>query len=670
MGSTKYPYVNREISWLSFNFRVLQEAANKENPILERIRFLGIYANNLDEFFQVRVATLQRLINLHEDIRTSYYDDPQEILTEVIKIVKKQQTYFQTLHSGIIDELETQNVRIVDEASLTKSQREFVTDLYHNRLVNSLSPLWLSAQNCTRTLKGSAPYLIVKLSKPKYKDYMLLELPLEEFPRYIQLPSDSDVKYLIMLDDVVRMCLPDLLACCGFRKFEAFSVKIVRDSEFDFNQDIHNNPLDRVSEGLRVRYGGAPVKISYDRSMPQSLLSLLMLKLKVSDKALLFPAGRYNSFKDLMAFPNLGGKDWEYEPWTPAKAADFEHACNVTDMIFEKDTFLHCPYHSFSHYIRFLREASIDPDVRSIKATVYRLASNSKIVQALINAANNGKRVTAVVELLARFDESANINWAQRMQDAGIKVIFGVEGLKIHSKLTYIRRRDEDIVCIGTGNFHEGNASRYTDVFFFTSHKQIVADVRKVFNLIDQPFNTYTFKHLLVSPHRMRSKLYSMIKREVENAKQKKSAYILCKINHVTDLGIIRKLYEAAEVGVKIEMVVRGNCSMASTKNIRIVSIVDRYLEHSRIFIFGNGGDERCYISSADWMARNLDNRIEVAVPIYDPKIKEAMKNIVQYGLNDNVRARIVDAKGQNNFVQGKLPFRSQWKLYEHYSEE
>lgn len=668
MATQKKHFINREISWLDFNHRVLQEAANPDVPLLERLRFLGIYSNNLDEFFRVRVANLQRIKNLKADIRLIYPDNPQEVLNKIVKIVKKQRRQFNQLYKVIMQELREHNIEIINEAQLSNEQSAFIMDLYDNQLVNSLSPIFVSQIKGFPEFKDSNPYLIVRLSKEKAKEYALIELPIDEYPRYIQLPSNSDTQYIIMLDDVVRLCLPSLFKNLDFKKYEAYSIKITRDAEMDFNQDIRSNMLERISEGLKERYKGVPVRLTYDKTMPAGMLNFIILRLGINNNTSLFAGGRYHNFRDLINFPEVGESDWRYEEWTPAPTPAFENSNNLAQLIYKKDVYLHCPYHNFSHYIRFLREASIDPDVKSIKTTVYRLANDSRIVKALINAANNGKKVTVVVELLARFDESANISWAQRMQDAGIKVLFGVEGLKIHSKLTYIHRKNGDMVCVGTGNFHEKNASRYTDIFLFTAHKGIVNDVCRVFDLIDQPYSPHLFKHLLVSPHQMRKKLYSLIRREVSNAKQGKTAYILCKINHITDRGIINRLYNAAGDGVKIDLIVRGSCSMVSGKNIKIISIVDKYLEHSRIFIFANSGSELYYISSADWMTRNLDHRVEVAVPVLDSAIQLDLKNIVANGLRDDIKARIIDGSGKNKLVEGKGLFRSQWELYKYHA--
>lgn len=520
-------------------------------------------------------------------------------------------------------------------------------------------------------LKDSTAYLVAALGKEKNKQYALLELPVDEFSRYIELPSEDEDRTIIWLDDVIRICLPYIFA--GFDQISShlFSIKISRDAEMNFYNDIKDNVLERVHQGVIDRYKGLPVQLTYDKSMPLNMLKYLIANLGLTSSSLLFPAGRYLNFKDLMCFPINDRSDLMYEKWDIPGKTPFESSESIIKTVQQRDVYLHCPYHSFSYYIRMLRDASVDPDVQAIKTTVYRLASNSKIVKALINAARNGKKVTVVVELLARFDESSNINWAQKMEEAGIKVIFGVEGLKIHSKLTYIKHKEKDIVCIGTGNFHEGNAGIYTDVFLFTAHKGIAKEVSEVFKFINRPYGNLNFKYLWVSPYQMRKKIYYQIAKEVRNAKQGKLASILVKINHLTDYGVITRLYNAADKGVNIRLIVRGNCSIVSNKNIEVVSIVDRYLEHSRIFIFANGGEELCYISSADWMTRNLDHRIEVAAPIFDPQIHNDLKYIIECGLKDNVKARITDDTQKNKFKVRKKneePFQSQFELYKFHS--
>lgn len=671
MANKNKRYINREISWLHFNHRVLQEAGNPAVPLVERLRFLGIYSNNLDEFFRVRVATLQRLIDYKGDTKPFYPDNPQKVVKEIKTIVNKHQREFDLLYNNILNELNRKRIYLINETQLNDEQKDYVFQFYNNQLVNSLNPIMISRIETFPELTDANIYFIVKLQNDNKKEYALVMLPISDFTRFVVLPNSNGKKYVMLLDDVVRLCLPKLFSSLNYRQFDAYSIKMTRDAEMDLEQEISGNFLDKIVQGVKNRSKGNPVRLNYDARLPKSMLKYLVNKLNIRNSSDTLAAGnRYHNFKDFMSFPNLGNASLLYQNWIPAPLPVIDNSNNILKLIVKQDVFLHCPYHSFSHYIRLLREAAIDPDVKSIKTTMYRLANNSKIVKALINAARNGKKVTAVIELLARFDESANIIWAQRMQEAGIKVIFGVEGLKIHSKLTYINRKSGDIACVGTGNFHEGNAKVYTDIFLMTANKRLVKEIADVFNFINQPFHNTMFSSLMVSPQQMRKKLMALIKKEMANAQAQKPAYIIGKINHITDSEIINKLYDAAKAGVKIQLIVRGNCCMVESKNITIVSIVDRYLEHSRIFFFANGGNELAYISSADWMTRNFDHRIEVAVPIHDPKIRAELKFVIECGLNDNVKARIVNGSGKNALRHNQAPdFRSQWELYKHYNK-
>ena len=495
----------------------------------------------------------------------------------------------------------------------------------------------------------------------------------------------------MFLDDVIRYCLPLIFVGMKYTDYEAYTFKFTKDAEMEIDSDLRTGVLQKISKGVKSRKRGEPIRFVYDEQIPKDLLKRLVDRLNVDKNDTRVAGGRYHNFKDLMKFPVCGRYDLKYPVWEPVFKPELNGKESLLTLIRQKDRSLHYPFHSFDTFIRVLREAAISKEVKSIKMTLYRLAKESKVIKALICAAKNGKKVTVVIELLARFDEASNINWSKRMQDAGIHVIFGVEGLKIHSKLVHIGTRHGDIAWISTGNFHEGNARMYTDYTIMTAHRPLVREVNAVFDFIEKPYTPVNFKELLVSPNDMRKRLIALISKEIKNKEQGKEAYILAKVNHITDRALIEKLYEASTAGVQVELVVRGNCSLVTgiagiSENIHINGIIDRYLEHSRIFIFANGGEEKYYIGSADWMPRNLDNRIEVLAPVYDKEIQADLKRIVCYGYRDTAKGRIVDGTGENrpwenrpstlckNFTPAlaeaetaTVVFRSQEELYRKY---
>jgi len=672
------PVVNREISWLYFNHRVLQESANPSVPLLERLRFLGIYSNNMDEFFRVRVAGLRRL-DMVESKLFAHYDKPEVVLKKISKMTASFQTQFEAIFNDIVDHLKEEQIHLVNETVLYEEQKDYLYTFFNAKLIDSVTPLMISRSESFPALTDARIYLAVKLyssDKPKHKEYALIEIPTSDFSRFIVLPTSNDNINIILLDDVLRLSLPDIFHNLPYDSFEAYTFKITRDAEMDSEFDIGDSLIEKVVKGVRNRRLGSPVRFVYDANMPKDMLKFILTKLHYKKSDTIIPGGRYHNFKDFMNFPSVGKEHLIYPVLTPLKKKRIDTATSVINATEEQDLFLHYPYFGFSHYVQLLREAAIDPDVRSIKITLYRVANNSKVTRALINAARNGKAVTAVVEVRARFDEEHNIKWANTMQEAGVKVQFGVEGLKIHSKLTLIKKKNgKGIAVISTGNFHEGNAAVYTDFTLFTADKKILTEVEEVFNFIDHPFQSKRFLHLMVSPQEMRKKLVMLIQNEINFAKKGLPAFIHCKINHITDTDIIRRLYDAAKYGVKVKLIVRGMCTMIPPEevqhNMEIVSIVDRFLEHSRIMIFCNNERPKYYITSADWMNRNLDTRIEVAVPIYDEIIQQELNKIISFALKDNVKARIVDGSGKNEFkVDDNPPFRSQYELYENYRQE
>ena len=671
--------VNRDISWMYFNKRILDEAANESIPLLERLTFLAIYSNNLDEFFQVRVATLRRMIEIEERVRIAK-SDSKSILHTILKLNEKYSKEFETIFYILIAELEKENIHFRNEHTLNEEQVEFVDTFYKEVLMNSLFPILVSRMEDEPELNDKSIYLAVKITdldgekKKKRKEFALIEIPTAEFTRFLILPKEGEKTCIMFLDDVIRFCLPRIFASLNYDSYEAYNIKFTRDAEMEFDNSAYQGVLEKVSKGVKSRKSGEPVRFVYDREIPKDLLRFIEKLLRIERKDAHIGGARYHNLKDFLSFPKVGRPDLKFEPQPPIPIHAFENAISIISLIRTKDQYLHYPYHSFDNYIQLLREAAISPEVKSIKISIYRLAKNSKVIKALICAAMNGKKVTAVVELLARFDESSNINWAKKMQAAGIKVIFGVDGLKVHSKLTLITARNGNIACISTGNFHEGTATVYTDFTLLTAKKTIVDEVETVFDYIEHPYLNPVFNELIVSPIFMRKRIISLIKKEIDNARKGLPAYIFCKINHIVDEKIIEKLYDASNAGVTIKLLVRGNCSLVTgvpklSENIQAYGIIDRYLEHSRIMIFANGGDEKYYIGSADWMGRNLDNRIEVYAPVYDADLKHQLKRIIEYGLKDNLKARIVDGSGKNvlQSIPDDKPFISQQELYRSY---
>lgn len=675
-------YVERDVSWMYFNQRILLEAEKESVPLLERLSFLGIYSNNLDEFFRVRVATLNRIIEYEDKKIRQERDRAIETFKEINRLNNLYSADFEKTFQKVDNALKENGIWLVNENELNAEQEAFITQLYHYRLNGATTPLFFSSFEQLHDQPDEEIYLAVELrdgsvAKKGSPKYALIDLPVKEFGRFVRLPDADGKICLIFLDDVVRFCLPFIFAGTPYTDFEAYTFKFTKDAEMELDTDLRNSVMQKISKGVKSRKKGEPIRLVYDADMPVRMMRHLSRMLHIDRWDTQVAGGRYHNMKDLMKFPDCGRKELKYKSLQPILKSDFMMGGSLLDAIRERDRFLHYPYHSFSSFLRLLREAAISPEVSSIKMTLYRLAKDSKVVKTLMAAARNGKKVTVVIELMARFDEASNISWSKQMQDAGIKVVFGVEGLKIHSKLVYIGSKKGDIACVSTGNFHEGNAAQYTDVAVMTARKKLVQEVNEVFDFIETPYVPREFKELLVSPNDMRNQLIARINKEIRNAKAGKPAYILGKVNHITDREMVRKLYAASAAGVKINLVVRGNCSLVTgvpgiSENIRINGIIDRYLEHSRIFVFANGGNETYLIGSADWMPRNLDNRIEVMTPVYDPDIQRELKLIVAYGLQDTFQGRTVDGTGRNlpwTLEEGE-GIRSQRALYEHYLSE
>ena len=635
----------RDISWMYFNRRILQEAMREEVPVLERLSFLGIYSNNLDEFFRVRVATLSRIAESEEKSAKAERDEARAILKEINKLNTRYAKSYEEAIQAVTEALRNEQIHIVDNEQLDEAQQRFVHDFYYEKLNGQLQPVWLSEIKQIDSETDEDIYLAIKMRRAENKKeaaYAILALPVALAGRFVRLPDKEGQCYITYLDDVIRLCLPLIFRGLPYTRFEAYAFKFTKDAE-----------------------------------MPKDLLKRLMNRLNLDKLDTVQAGGRYHNHKDLMRFPDCGRKDLKYPRWTPIRKQELSGPESLLEQIRERDRFLHVPYHDFDGYLRVLQEAALNKEVRSIKTTLYRLAKDSKVVKALIAAARNGKKVTVVIELLARFDEASNIGWSKQLQDAGVHVIFGVEGLKVHSKITHIQMRSgKDIACVSTGNFHEGNARMYTDCILMTANPKLTQEVAAVFNFIERPYAPVRFKELLVSPNEMKQKFVRLINQEIKNQRAGLPAYIKMKVNHITDPVMVDKLYEAARAGVKIELLVRGNCALVNSgqagEPIRIVGIIDRYLEHARIFCFCNNGAEKIFMGSADWMPRNLDNRIEVVTPVYDPVVKEELRRIVDFGLRDTRQGRIVDGT-DSNVIQSsgeQEPFRSQEALYNFYVQQ
>jgi polyphosphate kinase len=667
--------LNREISWLAFNGRVLQEAGDATVPLIERLRFLGIFSNNLDEFFRVRVATIKRTVGV-KSVRKDTYEKPQKLLEEVQEKVILQQKEFEKIYTEITKQLNSKGVQIINEKQLNVAQKKYVKDYFQEHIRPALVPLMLNQVKDFPALRDRSIYLAIKLSSSTNasdKEYSLLEVPTDSINRFVSIPAPPGKQCIILLDDVIRFNLQNIFSSFGYDKAEAYVIKLTRDAELDMDNDVSKSFIDKLYKSVKNRQKGVPVRLVYDQSITQDLFQFLLRKMKLKNADNLIPGGRYHNFKDFIKFPDLGRKDLVYP-----SSQEIYHPLLSTEKSFfnvlkKQDVLLQYPYHTFSHCIDFMREAAIDPNVVSIKITLYRAAKNSKVINALINAARNGKKVTVVIELQARFDEEANIKWGRLLQEEGINVLFGVPGLKVHSKVCLIERKENRksvfYVNVSTGNYNEQTSHTYSDQALFTCNLQITKDAQKVFDFITNPLKNPDTEQLILSPFQTRNHFIKLIDQEIKNKKKGKPAAIMLKMNSLVDKALIEKLYEASKAGVPIRMIIRGICQLKAgvkglSENIQIISIIDRYLEHSRVYRFENAGKPLFFISSADFMTRNLDVRVEVSCPIYDAGIKKQLDVFLESQWKDNVKARIIDASLSNQKRKtGQRPFRSQVEL-------
>lgn len=666
MTSGKKKTIPRDISWLSFNARVLQEAADPNVPLRERIRFLGIFSNNLDEFFRVRVATLKRMIQFGARAKMHLEENPEQILEEIQMTVLNQQSEFNRIWEGILDELKENKIYLVTEKNLTPEQEDFVRTYYEEEVSPNVIPLMIESIPDFPYLRDKSIYLGVvmwmKESALKRK-YSVIEVPTRFNERFILLPSPDEEHHIILLEDVIRFNLPEIFSYFGYDQYQSNVFKVTRDAEIDIDNDISTTLIQKIEKGLKNRRKGKPVRFVYDKEIDPGLLEYLIRRLNLSKRDNLIPGGRIHNFREFMDFPVavFNGQNKYRKP--------FDHPLlleqRVTDVILERDVLLHFPYHSFNPVIDILREAAIDPDVTAIKITCYRLARNSKIINTLINAVRNGKQVTVVLEIRARFDEEANLVWKERLEDEGVKVLLGIPNMKVHAKICLIRKRQNDRIIhygfVSTGNLNEGTAKVYADHCLLTSNRNIMSDVNRLFNYIEH-YKTGTHflkacKTILPSPYFVRKEILKMIGAEVKNAKRGKPASIIVKMNSLSDEEMINALHEAAREGVEIKLIIRGIFCMLTEnekfkKPVTAISIVDEYLEHARVWVFHNNGKEKVYLSSADWMIRNLDHRVEASCPVLDERLKQELKDILNIQLQDNVKARWLNNSLSNEYVR------------------
>lgn len=685
------PYIDREKSWLAFNARVLQEAADENVPLLDRLRFLGIFSNNLDEFFRVRYAAIRRMTLEKIDTKPMLGDiSAEQLLKDITEIVIEHQSESLRILNDIEKKLEKQGIYIINEKQINKDQETFIKEFFIQKVSPELVTIMLNDLVEFPLIKDTSGYLAVKLVMNKNKSglisqllndkeirYAIVEIP-KTINRFVVLPSNSDKQYIILLDDVIRYSLDHIFNIFDYETIDAHMIKITRDAQLEFDSDLSKSLIEKISYSVKERRVGEPVRFVYDQAIDKDTLEFFLNRMKIDSSDSIIPGGRYHNRRDYMDFPNLGRYDLLYKQNVPLPIQGLSLDGSMLQSIKEKDYLLHAPYQSFSYVIRFLREAALDPKVQSIKITLYRLSKNSQIVSSLINAAKNGKKVTVQIELQARFDEASNISYAEQMQEEGINLIFGVKGLKVHSKICLVERLEDDEIrrygFVSTGNFSESSAKIYTDVTLFTSDSKILKDMSKVFEFFEVNYRVHRYKHLIVSPHYTRSRFVKLIDREIKNASEGKPAYINLKMNSLSDYKMIDKLYEASNAGVKIKLIIRGICCLVPglknySENIEAISIVDNYLEHSRVFIFGNNDNPEVFISSADFMTRNIDARVEVTCPIYDEEIKQDLIDTFGIGWKANVKARLHSDKFENLYRKRgeEKMFRAQQEMYKHY---
>ena len=674
MDSKHVPLINREISWLYFNDRVLQEAADPTVPLIDRIKFLAIFSSNLDEFYRVRVATLSRLANLNEKAKEILGYNPKKILNQIKNIVVRQERRFNNLYENIIvKQLAEEKIFILNDKQLNVSRGEFVKRYFRESLLATLVPIMLDESLPLPELRDRAIYFFVKLTKNKKSRLALIEFP-DSLSRFVVLPETNNLKFIILLDDIIRYNLEDIFFIFEHDSVEAYSLQLTRDAELDLDKEVSEKFIDSLSKSLQKRKKGKPMRLLYDSEMPLDMLKYLVNKMGLHGESLI-PGNRYHNFKNFISFPNVGRPELEYEKNIPLPVEGLSFGKSLMGMIARKDFLISTPYQSYDYVIHFLREAAIDPKVKEISIAVYRLAENSRIMHALMSAAKNGKKVTCLVELRARFDEQNNISWSRRLEEEGVTVLYGIEGYKVHSKICLVMRTEKEkpayYACLSTGNFNEKTARMYADHTLLTANRKITADLVNIFRALGKNTLPRGLKSLIVSPIDSRPAIYKLIDNEIRNAKAGKEAYMILKMNSLADEQLITKLYQASNAGVKIKMIIRGMCCLIAgmkgySENIEVLSIIDKYLEHARVHIYCNGGNELIYLTSADFMTRNIDTRVEVGFPVYDEDLKKEVRDMINLQLQDNTKSREINSHNTNKYhkTSSDLPHRAQVDTY------
>jgi len=682
MKSEKRKYINRELGWLRFNERVLQESYDKTVPLIERLRFMGIFSNNLDEFFKVRYATIKRIVAAGTELENKLgISKSKELLDQITAIVIDQQERSQQIIDDIVEEFEKNNIYILQENDLTEEQGKFISNFFLEKLSNVLVTIILSELTDYTKLKDTAAYLAVSMKTiaSNFNRYALIEIP-KDVDRFIVIPCEGEKQYVMMIDDIIRYNIDKIFTMFTYDSISVHMIKISRDAELDIDNDVSKSFIEKLYNSVEDRKTSDPVRFVYDRHIDKETLNYLKTHMNITDNDSIIPGGRYHNRRDYMSFPSLGRTDLLYEKITPLTVKGIKREGSLLEQIAKKDFLQYTPYHTFSYITRFLKEAALDPKVKSINITIYRLARNSQVISSLINAAKNGKSVTVQIELQARFDEQNNIKYAEKLQEEGVKLIFGVKGLKVHSKVCVIEREENNKLVnygfISTGNFNESTARVYTDYTMFTAHQPLLNEVQKLFKFFNTNYKVFNYKHLIVSPHYTKRSIKKLIDQEINNAKSGKKAEIRLKMNSFTNYPMIDKLYEASQAGVKIKLIVRGICCLIPglpdlSENIEAISVVDKFLEHPRLFIFENDGNPKVYISSADFMTRNISNRVEITAPVYDTDVKNELIDTFELSWNDNVKARILSDDLISPYVENnKEALRSQLELYTYYQKK
>ncbi len=683
MSFKHIPLTNREISWLYFNDRVLQEAADEAVPLIERVRFLAIFSSNMDEFYRVRVATLNRLANLNEKAKEILGYNPRKVLSQIKNLVIKEEKKFNNLYENIIlKKLAEEKIFILDDKQLNVARGTFVKNYFREKLLSNVVPIMLNKNSAIPELKDQALYFFVRLSKTDQESnakLAMIEIP-ESMSRFLVLPETNQLKFIILLDDIIRYCLDDIFFIFDYDVIEAYSIQLTRDAELDLDKEVSGKFIESLSKSLQKRKKGKPMRMLYDTEMPLDMLSYLVRKMQLTADSLI-PGSRYHNFKDFIKFPNVGRPELEYPKVPSLQVPNLSFGKSLLGMISKRDFLISTPYQSFDYIIHFLREAAIDPNVKEISITLYRLAENSRIINALTNAAKNGKTVNCLVELKARFDEQANIFWSRRLEEEGVKVIYGVSGYKVHSKICLVKRLENKKIayyaCLSTGNYNEKTARIYADHTLLTANKKITLSLVAIFDALQKNTVPQGIKNLLVSPVDSRQLLYKFIDREISNAKKRIPAYIILKMNSLADEDMIAYLYKASNAGVKIKLIIRGMCCLVPgmkgfSENIEVISIVDKYLEHARVYIFANGGNEEIYLTSSDLMTRNLDHRVEVGFPILDKDLRKEIRDMIDIQLHDNTKAREINSLNNNRYHKSddKTKTRSQFDIYNYLKQK